>query len=130
METGRNIVDSPAGTFFYVAAVYLRFRSGDPFPSDRGEIGQALPSQKLYYELQHRADGRLYLIAFASETDADRLRSLVSGQEFKAILSPQIWGAQTSLVELPIERLTSLAARELQLDADGNSSFVLDVAVD
>ncbi|GLS37224.1 hypothetical protein GCM10010869_28170 [Mesorhizobium tianshanense] len=87
LETGRSIADSPAGTFFYVSAYHINFRAREPFPLDRGKIGQALPVTGLFYEFQHRSNGKLYLIAFASETEADRLRGLGGDQEFRATLS-------------------------------------------
>lgn len=131
LETGRSIADSPLGTFFYVSGYHLDFGVDEGFPLKRGSIGQALQAPRLLYEFQHRPDNKLYLIAFTSESDADRLRNLSGdGQQLKVTLFPQIWDAQTSLVELPIERLRSAAVRDIQLDESGKALTAVDVNVE
>lgn len=129
LETGRSLADSPEGTFFYVSPFTLVFGPNDPFPSNSGLIGQAPINDEKYFEVQHRSDGGLYIIAFAAEVDADRIRRLRDGEAVSVTVSPKLWEFQTSVVEIATDRLRSVNPRLLLLDGE-RDLYVLDLKID
>ena len=130
LETDRPIKASPPGTFFFVPAASLEKRSNSSGPTDlvHSRVFRLQSSSWRRFEIHHRIKGQFLLLVYAPEPDADRIRMLTGDRELQLTTAPRPWGAFSSLVELPIERIISSKRRRLQTE-ENRDLDVLELAV-
>lgn len=129
LESDRPIDSSPPGTFFFIYAggnFRISTNSSCHIEILHRRASRLQSSSSRYFEVHRRGNRQLLLLVYASESDADRIRTLSGDREFQVTIFPRPWGTVSSLIELPFERITLCNNRELQIDED-EEIYILDV---
>lgn len=116
METGKTLGDAPKGTRFYVPYNWLRRIDG---PQPLRELEQVSifreSFQNLAFETYHPGNGGIVILAFTTEAEAVGVRNLNGRATSKFLASPMPWGASTSAMLVPVDRIVSMRSRELEI---------------
>ena len=118
LETDRQMSKSPPRTFFFVLSFFRMM--GDP-------PAQLARRHPFMIEIHHREQGKFIAIFFTTESDAERVR-LRGDQEESVTVFFEPWKEHTTLLELPLERISTAEKREITT-ADQESLYVLDIVV-
>lgn len=130
IESDRPIEKTPPGTYFFVLGPWL-VKSPDSMRSENlldNRTSRLQSSSWSYFEVHHRSTGQFLLLAFLSELDGDRVRTLTGDREFQVIIAPRPWGTFSTLVELPFERIVASKKRSLEIE-ETKHLVVLDATV-
>lgn len=116
METGVTLGETPRGTRFYVSYIWLRGVDGPDALRELHKVSIFREgSQDSYFEAYRTGSGELKLLVFATEAEAVGARTLSGKTSVKFLASPIPWGASTSALLLPVERIVSMRVRELEV---------------
>ena len=129
VESGKEIVTLPPGTYFYLLPSSITNTPKYNTLLSNVKKSSAIRYQfyQKYYELHNTHEGTLYIIGFVSEIQATDISTL-SGSEKKVMFSAYPWGQMTSLVSLPIERIKESTTRSINISQDKDLR-VLDIIV-
>jgi hypothetical protein len=128
LESGKKIAELPINSYFFTSSVYLRSVPNETFES---RVISAIAARfrtvkSNYFELHSTKTNGLCLIGIVTESDAARISQLSGKVAKDIVLSPCPWATMTTLVTLPIVRIESCAAREIEPSQD-DSYRVLDI---
>jgi len=134
LETGKDIEETPTGTFFFVSSTSLShtyFWRGENY-LEEVKKGAVVDNRRNlvydYFEIHYFSEDGLYLIGFVSADVASSISKLDGKDEKKILLSPYLWNSLNTLIHLPIKRIVKADRRIISTD-DEKSIDVLDVVI-
>ena len=127
IESDRPLKDSAPGTYSFVFAPSVElWVDRNDFLGARSNWRKRLKYG--VFEVHHRKDNQFILIAFVSESDGDRIRTLDGKIEYGVTIAPTLWKQFSTIIELPIGRI--ITADNRSLDIGGlEPLLVLDLTV-
>lgn len=130
LESDRPYDASPPGSYFFVFSAYLDVDSQTwaDLGELRGTASRLNSSPRRYFEFHHRSKDQFFLVAFTSETDADRIQGQAGNEKLLVTVAPRPWGPFSSIVELPVERVLASRGRNLEIEPLSGLA-VLDLTV-
>ena len=120
LETDRQISKSPPRTFFFMAYHYFEVLKSDP-PIQLARLNPFM------VEIHHREQNKFIVICFMTESDAERIR-LRGNQEESITVFFEPWRDHTTLLELPLERISEAEDRTITT-AGRESFYALDLVI-
>jgi len=127
LESDKPLRTCPQGTVSYAHAVALTSLPPDGVRLDRISI-ERFPKSRSYFEIHCLADGNIFILGYTTEAASAQLPTSRGQSDISLVLSPRVWGAMTTLISLPIDRVRSFARREIDISED-QSQQVLDTVV-
>jgi hypothetical protein len=128
LETGKNISQTPSGTFFYISPIYLECTKGKLSESlQQGKVKRN-GYREINFEVHYVSEGTIFLVAFVSSETVSGVSRLDGAVKKQVTLSPLPWDGIQTLVLVPLSRIVEAKRREIQTTDVGEIS-VLDVIV-
>ncbi len=124
LESDKPLRTCPHGTVSFVYGGFLTYIRPDGDSSDRINI-ERFPKTRAYFEIHCLSDGRIFILGYTTEAASTQLPESRGKSDISFVLSPRVWGAMTTLISMPIDRVRSLSRREIDISKD-ESQLVLD----
>jgi hypothetical protein len=125
LESDKPVEDIPFGTYFFVPGIYLSFEVGDN--ADIFSV-QRFKTFESFFELHLSQTGELFLIGFASKSQASNVAKLDGEVIHKITVFPSPWEQASSIISIPFNRIIAITDRTI--NASQNSYLdVLDVSL-
>ena len=115
LESCKPMAITPSGTFFFVDGWELETRSEKANNIFQGSRAYRFKVKSSFFEFHYPYKDSILLIAFVSESDASKVTQLTGDNTNKIMLFPYPWGEMTTLVSVPIGRVSWLHPRRIQM---------------
>lgn len=127
LESGKMIIELPAGSYFFLASTYFGYCGRKTFESCLMNIvANRFRTTSWYFEIHSTISNGLYLVGFTSESDAARISQLSGKPLQDIVLSAIPWGSMNTLVTIPASRIQSCSTRDLEF-SENEAHTVLDL---
>lgn len=126
-ESGKNISDTPRGTYFFSIFGFFGIESNNFLEKIQSYEVSSYPKFN-NIEIHHSGEGKFYFLGFVTKSHAAELSQL-SGLNKKKVLLSSVWHSDFStLVRLPAIRIVSSINRTLNMK-ENLSIEVLDLEI-
>jgi hypothetical protein len=115
LESCKPIAITPSGTFFFVDGWALEIPSEKANNIFQGSRAYRFKVKNNFFEFHYPYKDSILLIAFVKESDASKVAQLKEHDTSKIMLFPYPWAETTTLVSVPIERISRICPQRIQM---------------
>lgn len=129
LETGRSILNTSDGTYFFVHASCFNIEEDLSDCLDKS-IVRPLKQNESFFEVHYLTENEILLVAYVSEDMGAILAKANNNIKVQLIISPSAWGGFKHLALIPLGRIMKSSNREIVFDKvfdNDRTIHILDV---
>jgi hypothetical protein len=129
LETGRNISETPTGTYFFVSSFFMAFPDGNIKSMLKNCRVNSYKKDIDYFEIHKRSENQIILLGYVSDETGALLSNEANRERREIVLFPSLQKNFQNLVMIPINRISKSNYREINSPETGDIE-VLDMLIE